>query len=371
MKVALLSFHNAANYGAALQAYALEKHLLEQGIDCEYIDYRNHHRRTAYSMSYHIWENLKRKKIKNALKYFLGFPFMGLRKIRFKRFYKKNLRCTPKVYKSEEEAKELNPYYDKFIVGSDQVWNFENNGGDFAFLLNFVDDDSKKISYSSSFGVSEIPLQIRDSYRQYLSKINKIAVREAYGVDIVKALTLREAKLVLDPVFLLSKQQWESLTPQKKIKESFVFFYANKSKQISDFFTRTKYRMNGKKLYKLARNTSVRDFFDNDIKVKYAMSPNEFIRVVRDSELVISASFHCISLAIILNKPFVAILTADRGKDERILNILNLLDLNNRILTPDMGEVEINATIDYEKVNSKIRELCSDSINFLIDAINN
>jgi len=304
------------------------------------------------------------------LKYFLGFPFMGLRKARFNRFYKKNLKYTGKIYKSADEANELNRYYDKFIVGSDQVWNYKNNGGDFAFLLNFVDDDAKKISYSSSFGTLEIPLELKYQYVKYLSKINKIAVRETYGVNLVKQLTGRDAKLVLDPVFLLSKQQWESLVPQDKIKEPYVFFYTNRDNQISEFFKQTNFELKGRKLYKLTRSTSIGDLLNYNIKVKYTMSPYEFIRVIRDSELVVSASFHCISLAIILNKPFVAILTGDQGKDERISNILHLLDLDNRILTTKMGENEIYNHINFDKVNYKIQDFAMASKLYLMESIN-
>ena len=371
MKVALLSFHNAINYGAALQAYALEKYLLEQDIDCEYINYQNYHRRIAYNMSHHVWKSLKNKNFSMALKYFLGSPFMELRKIRFKSFYRKNLKCTKIVYKSSDEAKELNQLYDKFIVGSDQVWNFDNNGNDFAFLLNFVDDDSKKISYSSSFGMSEIPSLLNDKYSEYLSRINNISVRETYGIDLIKNLTGRDSKLVLDPVFLLSKQQWENLASQKKEKDNYVFFYTNRSNQVADFCRQTKYSFKNKKLYVLSRNVTFKDFLNRNRKVKYSMSPKEFIRIIRDSELVVSASFHCISLAIILNKPFVAILTGEKGKDERILNILNLLNLNNRILTSKMNEMDVCSTIDFIKVNHNIHKLVLDSTKFLKDSIKN
>ena len=78
-KIALLSFHNAANYGAALQAFALQEALTRKGYVCEYIDYRNTYRSNAYNMSYHIWSNLKARKLKSAFLYFLGTPFMCLR----------------------------------------------------------------------------------------------------------------------------------------------------------------------------------------------------------------------------------------------------------------------------------------------------
>ena len=66
-KIALLSFHNAANYGAALQAFALQEALTRKGYVCEYIDYRNTYRSNAYNMSYHVWCSLKARKLKSAL----------------------------------------------------------------------------------------------------------------------------------------------------------------------------------------------------------------------------------------------------------------------------------------------------------------
>ena len=69
---------------------------------------------------------------------------MCLRKYRFNKFYRRYLRRTASIYHSSTEARVLNDKYDKFIVGSDQVWNYENNGRDFAFLLDFVTDNEKK-----------------------------------------------------------------------------------------------------------------------------------------------------------------------------------------------------------------------------------
>src|SRR5690554_1984383 len=133
MKVALLTFHNASNYGAAFQAYALQRALDEKGFDNEYINYQNNHRVHAYSISYHIISSMKKGDIKGAVRYFLGFPFLGVRKLRFNSFYKKRLRSTKEVFKTSNEVQVLNTKYDKFIVGSDQVWNWKNNGGDHSY----------------------------------------------------------------------------------------------------------------------------------------------------------------------------------------------------------------------------------------------
>src|SRR5690554_3508158 len=118
MKVAIMTFHNALNYGAALQAYAFQQVLKSLGVECEFINYVNEHRKNAYRMSYYIKEELKKNDIKAALKYCVGSIFMMKRKYNFYNFYKENLQCTNRCYASSCEVEELNEKYDKFIIGS-------------------------------------------------------------------------------------------------------------------------------------------------------------------------------------------------------------------------------------------------------------
>ena len=209
MKVALLSFHNAYNYGAALQAYGLQCAVQQLGVDCEYINYQNSFRKNAYDMKYQLSQAIANKKVINAAKTLVGTPIMAKRAKKFEEFYSKYLRVTKRVYASSEEAKETNVTYDKFIVGSDQVWNFHHNGGDIAYLLDFVDDDSKKISYSSSFGVSSLSPELAGIYGEYLGRFSRLATRESIGTEIIEKVTGRKAHLVLDPVFLAGKEEWE------------------------------------------------------------------------------------------------------------------------------------------------------------------
>ena len=366
-KIALLSFHNAANYGAALQAYALQKALTEKGYDSVYINYQNEHRANAYNMSHFIIDYLRQGKLKSALLYFFVSPFMFLRKCRFRRFYKQYLKCTKQVYSSSKEASALEQQYDKFIVGSDQVWNYVNNGGDFAFLLDFVKNTKKKISYSSSFGVSEIPSYLEDKYREGLQAIKYLSVRERYAVEMVRRIAGREAVLVLDPVFLVSKEDWLSLC--HPIDEQYVFSYTNRPQQFDNFLKQTGLDMSSCLHYKLARATSLGDFFSRSTKVKYSMSPIDFLSVINSARLVVSASFHCISLSIILNRPFIAILMGDEGKDERIQSLLNQLNLQDRIFSSTMTLENVYTPIDYKSVNSKLFSLRKSSLGFLKSSI--
>ena len=111
MKIALLTFHNAANYGAALQAFALQKALDDKEIQNEYINYQNEHRINSYSVSHLVISALKKRDFSSALRYLVGSPFLLIRKARFNSFYKKNLRSTKEIYHSSGESERLNEKY--------------------------------------------------------------------------------------------------------------------------------------------------------------------------------------------------------------------------------------------------------------------
>lgn len=370
MKIALISFHNAYNFGAALQAYALQNAIEEMGMDCEYINYVNSSRREEYDMIEQIRREIRKKNYIRMIKLLLGIPFMAGRKRNFDRFYASYLRKTNRIYTTSKEAEKLNEQYDKFIVGSDQVWNPENNGSDCAFLLDFVHDSKKRISYSSSFGIREIPKQLEGLYAENLKEFYRLSVRESVGVSIIKDLCGRDAHLVLDPVFLPDKIVWDIMADKaQKSKKDYVFFYTNAKNQISDFLA-TGYSMDKKELHILSSHVTPGDFLNCKRKVKFSMSPGQFLSEVKNAKLVVTASFHCLAFSIIFHKPFVAILTGDKGKDERILNLLRICGLEKRIITDRMTPDIIDETIDYAAVDSRIDKYRVNSKDFLKNALN-
>ncbi len=368
MKVALLSFHNAYNYGAALQAYGLQCAIQNLGIDCEYLNYQNPFRKHAYDMKYQFSQAVKNKKIVNAVRYLAGMPFMTVRGRRFVGFYSKYLKVTDQVYENSEAIAQLNECYNKFIVGSDQVWNYSNNGGDTAYLLDFVKDDRKKISYSSSFGFSTLTPDLEDIYREYLARFNRLSTRESIGTEIIEQITGRKAHLVLDPVFLAGKAEWDKIkAPTKEKKKKYIFFYTNRKSQIADFLN-TGYD-SGEEFHVLSTHITPKELLNRRIKTRIAMSPEEFLEEISSSELVVTASFHCLALAIIYHKQFVVILTGDHGKDERITNLLRIAGLEARILKSTTNKADVLKKIDFSEVDARIEKQLFYSREYLRRAI--
>ena len=369
MKIGLISFHNAANYGAALQAYALERFLEDNGYDCEYIDYQNTRRRRGYDMGFLIKDCIRQGNFKDAVKYAAGAPFLNYRKKQFDSFYKKFVKYSSKTYFNSESLNETNGLYDCFMTGSDQIWNPEHNGSDLNFLLDFVTDDRRKMSYSSSLSVTHLPSELEEGYCRCLNQMRHLSVREKSGACLIKDLTGCDAQVVLDPVFLLKKEQWLSMLPERKEKDSFVFSYTNRKNQMGRFLSKTGYDMTGKLHYKLSRFTTPLDFINPKVRVKYTMSPLEFLNYINNAVLVVSASFHCISFSIILNKPFVCFLTGNEGKDERLKTLLGSFGLMNRVFTDTMSIQDVMEPINYSKVNTILSDLSQKSKNYLLNAL--
>lgn len=369
MKIGLLSFHNAANYGAAMQAYALQAFLEKSGYECEYLDYVNQSRKAEYSMGNHIIRCLKKCDLVQACKYAAGTPFMELRKYRFRRFYKVYLKVSAQKYSTAEEAKAWEPLYDKFIVGSDQVWCPENNAGDTAFLLSFVKEGSKKMSYSSSFGKVTLPEELKTEYAACLKSMKHLSTREQFGVDMIKDLTGRDSTLVMDPVFLLKAEDWEQLIPRKN-NEKFVFSYTNTAAQLPMFLKQTNYPLNGKRIYKLSSQTSPSDFMNGKVKVMYSMAPEIFLQSIHDAEFVVTASFHCLAFSILFHKPFAVMLSGNGGKTGRLSTLLEHFGLSDRVVTENTTLESLQKPIDWEYVDKVLEEKRKNSIDYLINSLN-
>lgn len=371
MKLGLLTFHDAANYGAVLQAYALQAYLESAGFECEYLDYRNATRRHQYDMAYHAANSLLHGHLAETLKYLLGSPFMALRKRRFAAFRRNYLKISSREWRTSSEVRKATGHYDKFVVGSDQVWCPENNGSDTAFLLDFVEEDKRKVAYASSFGTDNLPEDLRPAYSRCLRHIGSIGVRERAGCRLVKELTGRDVPMVVDPVFLPGRMAWERLLPPSSPGlRPFVFSYTNRGGQLSAFLETAGAILKGRDLHKLARQTTPGDFLRRGVQVKYCMSPVEFLDNVKNAALVVTASFHCLAFSLIFNKPFVCFLTGDSGKDERLAGLLKELGLENRVFRNGMTPEEALAPIDYNRVNAKLAQQIDTSKDYLLKSLN-
>ncbi len=164
MKIGLLTFQNTTNYGALLQAFALYKTLAQKGANIEVIDYR--------------CENIEKREMPlkyvpiRSIKWPIELLSNYMKRKKYKRmeaFKHKYIKLSDDVYTRENIKRSLS-IYDKFISGSDMIWELNVTGEDYTYYLDFVDDPSKKYSFSSSFGYDTVPRKYDRRTQELLSK---------------------------------------------------------------------------------------------------------------------------------------------------------------------------------------------------------
>jgi hypothetical protein len=372
MKIGLITFHNALNYGAILQTYATQKFLIDNGHICEIIDYNNDSRIKAYNLKEQAKDEHVKNNYKHRLKLIIGSYFLSRRRVEFDKFSNSMLRISKKNYSNSLDLKILNDEYDFFIVGSDQVWNAKNNGSDMTYLLDFVNDKKRTMSYASSFGSNTTPNNLVELYKENLNNINFLSTRERNGQDLIRKLTGRNAELVLDPVFLLTTEEWTRLSENsKKSSHKLVFTYTNRKNQFENTYRKFKNQFTKFKIHKINRFISPFDIINPKTVVDYYISPQKFLNNIRNSEIVFTASFHCVAFSIIFEKDFFVYLTGDDGKDERILNLLKTTGLENRIYSNNITKDDLEKEIDYTQVRKKLESCIEHSQIFIKENLTN
>ena len=217
-KIGILTFHNAINYGAVLQAYALQE-FLSSTYDTDIVDYH------CKYMESNEKQDLSLKKMIHNVVFFRQEMALRKKRKKFLEFKKKYFKLS--VPYSKDNINKAIDCYDKFIAGSDQVWNTRITGDDFTYFLPFA-SKPQKYSYAASFGGTSIDEKFIDSIKIYLSDFSSILVRETSGKKLLEDLKInKKIDVVLDPVFLFNSNEWiQKLELNRKEQgEDYILFF--------------------------------------------------------------------------------------------------------------------------------------------------
>ena len=325
-RVAIITIHFGTNHGSVLQAYALSNYLNSIGYDAKIIDY--------VPERYKIWNNLLLKKgDKYPLPILLAYyPIAVLRRFRvrnlFARFLKKNLKLT-KRYSSKTKLKQTPPEADLYITGSDQVWNDDYNGdNEFSYYLDFVCNDAKRIAYAASFGKEDIlENEYLSKIKSYLQNFNEISVRESDAQHILSKIDV-DSVHVVDPVFLLTQQQWRDFGTKFEKKNPYILVYVMDAlyDELLDYAYNIK-KETGNSIYVVSFSKIKDKRID---KCFYLANPKDFVGLVDNSDVVVTNSFHGTAFSVLFQKNFITI-----GKEKynsRILSLLSKLTLSKHFV---------------------------------------
>lgn len=383
MKICILTYPIHSNVGFVLQAWALQRIVLKLGHEVETIGF--------FVQASPKWRCIAAK-IKRLLKFILSrgknraffqyIPSQEEQKITDKNTYSfidRNLLLTPAFY-SYSNFKTLKlAQYDAFIVGSDQVWRRKYLPSIRTYFFDFVHSQEKKIrkiSYAASFGVDYLEYskkEIRDCAK-LLQDFYAVSVREESGIDLCRKFFGTEAQLVLDPTLLLEKEDYLTLIrnqPKIHTGRYGVSYILDKTDRKMDFLRKVQVKMDIP-FHEFLNTQKLEDIGPNCIKECIYPEIEDFLRLYRDADYIVTDSFHGMVFAIIFRKPFSVIVNPVRGA-ARFYSLLKQLGLENRMITELMPESEqmssISAVLPIETMEKKLSARQQSSLRFLKDAL--
>ena len=330
-------YFNSTNYGGVLQSYALCKYLNNQKVPCEQVCYNS--QTTKRSIIKRIMGLFK----KIIHSFFDVFHFESYKRVkeRKKAFldFRNSIPHSSIVY-TEKSIGYANSEYSSFVTGSDQVWNPNVFGRCYSLLFS----NRPKFSYAASMAVDKIDSSTFDIYKTALSGYEMISVRERKAQQLLSFD--KSSKLVLDPVFLISKREWEKIASSRIIAEKYCFTYflgdsISSRKEVEKFSNSS-----GLKIVNIPylMNTYRKcDSKYGDYRLSN-IGPKDFLSLIVNAECVFTDSFHAICFSFIFKKDFYVFKRESKSDmNTRITDILFTLGLEERYIS----KIQDFCKIDY------------------------
>lgn len=298
MKIGVLTFHRASNYGTALQAFATVEALRALGHEARLIDYRPDYLENTLrpmSMKQAKTPRLAASHLVNKVIY--GNQFRE----RYRRFmaFTDSIPCS-KVCHTPEEVAAVAGEYDVILSGSDQLWNQRITGEDLTYFFPFP--HPKKISYASSFGVRGITPQRQARIAPLLQDFSALALREQTAIEILSPLLDKPLPRVVDPTLLLDKQRWLQEAADLSLpKDGYILTYYMIETPLLRWITQSLREQTGLPIVNL--KPSKRQMLQREGTNLMWAGPRELISCYAGARYVVTNSFHGTAFAIDFDVP--------------------------------------------------------------------
>lgn len=375
MKIGILTFHRATNYGTALQAFATEKGIGKLGVDTQIIDYRPEY----------IERTLRVRKLRDAksLKDVASicvnavlYPGMAKRKSEsFKSFFS-FMNVSDEVCYTTDDVKNVSEEYDVVLSGSDQLFNKNITADDMTYFLPF--DHNRKVSFASSFGERYLSPDRVAQIALPLCGFDKLSVREKTAQDILSDIRndypqLKSATSVVDPTFLLTKDEWNEYASDKlKLrKDGYILTYYMIETPLMCAITKALQQKTGLRVVNI--KPSKKQVILRQGKNLAFAGPSEFISCYKNASYVVTNSFHGTAFAINYGIPFfTSVLPVSMAGEvnSRLTDICELFDLSHRFIDSEQKLKDTDLTKPFEKDTEKIlTKLREHSFDYLKEAL--
>ncbi|HGO5294086.1 polysaccharide pyruvyl transferase family protein [Photobacterium damselae subsp. damselae] len=367
MKIGILTFHRAHNYGAVLQAYAMKYNYSAYG-DTELIDYWPDYHGVDYDLfdKRFLNENIsfmqRIKFFKSSIKRLMLAPIRLERHRKFKDFIDTHfINSSDKVI---ADSKSLPKDFDIYVYGSDQIWRVYDMTNypkpDLTYLGKNIPKGVRTIAYAASMGKVNYETLEDKEVSNLLIKFDYLGVRERSLMEAISSIHSINVQQVLDPTFLVPKKHWEKMISDvpRVCEEPYLLFYSLinsvESRKLANRICKEK----GLKLIEINGFETFSGHFDSQLI--QSAGPIDFLKLIYDAEYVVSTSFHGVVFSILFEKNFFACGMGDHVA--RVSSLLEILDLEERLV--ESSTTKINS-VDYSHSRIILNSLIDDSKLFI------
>lgn len=357
MRVGILTFHRAHNYGAVLQCYALQQILRAKGHEVRVIDYRQPWIEEFYKV--YSLDMIRACNgiseltayLKKTTKKFLMAPFKASH---FRTFRSRFLSLTDSA-----DGSSIPQDFDAYVVGSDQLWSLHCVGGEFdAVYSGHFDrpEDSLLIGYAVSADLSSVG-KASPFLADWLDRFSSMSFREARVADMVAEITGRRFPACVDPTILTDASLWSDVIDHKWKERNFVLVYEVR-------WMKEKKGMLKSKALELARSIG------DDCQVldlssgRYSVT--DFVSMFRYARYVVTTSFHGTVFSMLFERPFY-VFPLWNGYDLRYMELLESVGATGRIICDDRPLIP--SSMDYTTVRLRLEDLKAASSAYIDDSL--
>lgn len=351
MKIGILTFHFARNYGAALQAYALREHLSKDFGECSIIDYRPPYI-TGKDAIFAPPKNFSPRGLAKwcavSACRLLALGSLRARAKKFDEFLRRRIMPAGAIPPEKPDC-------DFIVFGSDQIWNPRLTLGGDPVYLGAVNSPAPKIGYAVSAGAYAEELLSDENRAECAKKFRRIGSREKSLSDALMKYAGIESPVVLDPTFLIGGNEYEKIS-KRIVGGDYLFVYElSRCREIGAIASKIA-RPRGWKVVRLRADYMAELPFGKLVSV----SPEEFLGLIRNAKCVLTTSFHGTALSVIFRRDFYFV-SMGMKNEGRITNLLKTFRLESRFAEarnfPDFEPVrwspEIEAAISENIAASK------------------
>lgn len=367
MKLGILTFHRALNYGAFLQAFSLLFFFKNKGYEVEIVDYWPKEHEQVYELfdKKTFFNKPISFKIKYILHFLLKYSRAKKRKEKIKKIQNKYLNLPSTImYPTPGCLNKLS--LDTLIYGSDQIWwkstSLHSKTFDWTYWGDYVPKAINKISYAASMGVISISKNEKEVISHKLTNFKHISVREQSLKEILQTITPQKIHQTIDPVFLTSKETWLKFVKEPKISKKYLLLFNLQHSKETD---ETAIQIAKKLHIEIIEITASVEPLKFGKNIYQTLDAFEFIGFIKNAEFVVTSSFHGTAFSIIFEKQFIS--TGMGNNSDRVKTLLDSLKISNRLVTSSSSMP--NSVIDYKDVNLNLKRYVTDSIKFIQNSL--